>query len=118
MLRYTRLFLLAILLMTPGLAHAQCLAGTTIISTFPFIEDFDSILPGTTPPTDWIQAANDTGGNGFNGDWNFNIGTTPNGVPGGPAGDSTSGMGTYAYMEDAGAFSEVSLFTPCFDFSV
>ena len=119
MFRNLPLPLLALLLLTgAALAQNQCAAGTPLIGSFPYIENFDSLSFGTTPPTDWIQDSTDSGGNSpFFADWTFRMGTPPSGFPAGPSGDATTGTGTYAYVEDAGARMTVNLLTPCFDFS-
>ena len=96
-------------------------ATTTILSggtnVFPYIETFDGSPSNQTDitPMGWSQDLMDNAGTA-NEDWFFrNTATTSGGT--GPTTDNTSGSGYYAYVEDAGNFTEVNLLSPCFDVS-
>lgn len=105
------------------------LVGVPPISTYPYVQDFDTfnICNGnftncvdgscftafTTPK--WLN----TVGNGDNTDWNVQSGSTPSGAnTTGPASDHTSGTGRYLYIEASSCLNKEAKFeTPCFDLS-
>jgi hypothetical protein len=78
----------------------------TEISSFPYLENFDS------GAGDWTQATGD------NGDWTLNSGGTPTNNTG-PSDDITGG-GNYFYTEahDIGTNNTAILNSPCFDLSL
>ncbi|MCA9319873.1 MAG: hypothetical protein KDB53_04015 [Planctomycetes bacterium] len=92
------------------------------ISTFPYLETFDTFGAtngGTTVPPGWSNDPNDAGGSALNGDWiarNASLPTTTTG----PTADHTTGVpgaGFYYSIEDTGNFTSVNLISPCIDLS-
>ena len=93
------------------------------LSSFPYVENFDSITTNamTRTPTFWEQQRTDAEfANGVFVDWLSNRSGTPS-VLTGPPSDHTTGIpgaGTYFYVEDSGNdHSQVSLLTRWLDFS-
>ncbi|MCA9320096.1 MAG: hypothetical protein KDB53_05150 [Planctomycetes bacterium] len=90
----------------------------TVVTAFPYLEDFDSLTGGggsTTPPAGWEQSATDGGGLGNAPDWTFPGAAAPSS---GPSSDHTTGLGRYAFLEDNGSHHPaVVLATPCLDLS-
>ena len=88
-------------------------SGAATISSLPYLEDFES-GDGVSAPAGWGQDPNDATGD--NSDWLFISGLTPS-FNIGPAGDHSSGLGVYAYVEDSfgGNHETVNLLSPCFD---
>ncbi len=89
--------------------------GENLVSTFPWIETFDSVtLNGSQlAPLGWRQDPAD--GAGADADWYFRNISTPTGGTG-PSSDHTGG-GYYAHVEDDGNFAAVNLISPCIDLS-
>lgn len=87
------------------------------ISMFPYLETFDgfgAFNGSTMPPQCWNQDPLDGTGTGLDTDWIFASG----GVAGGqPPADNTTGMGFFAYVEDASNHPFTNLETPEIDLS-
>lgn len=85
--------------------------GTAWIASYPWTENFDGLISGTTtPPVGWTQETSDS--SGANSDWIFLMGQAATTTTS-PLGDHTGG-GLYAYVEDsATSLANVSLRSPC-----
>lgn len=109
---------------TPGLLDSAT-TDAPGISTFPYLETFDTQVPNQTniyncvtyyPLTSgWnnVQTVDDI-------DWVVRQGTTPNGTYGqtGPANDHTTGAGNYLYTEASACYNKAAwLVSPLFNFS-
>jgi hypothetical protein len=98
-----------------GLLKVVRSGGLAVVSTFPWVENFDASasINTTVPPSAWLQDQADA--SGTDSDWYFRSGSTTSANTG-PSGDYTSGAGYYAYVEDSsGNFAQVNLSTPCLD---
>ncbi len=91
------------------------IAEVFVISSFPYVQDFDKFNNGTILSESWSQESNDY----F--DWTVHSGATPdhnaNWPKTGPGSDHTTGTGKYLYTEATGNIPDkrANLLTPTFD---
>ena len=98
--------------------HAVAAGGGGLVSVYPWIEDFDSAVSGsTTLPAGWVNVQGENIGGSYE-DWLINSNGTPS-TNTGPSGDHTTGSGNYCYSEDSvpSEYVAINMITPCLDLS-